>query len=67
VIRRPRLLLLDEPTASLDKDSDARVVEMLKELKAQGTAMVGIFHDPAAMQNLSDEIYYLKEATADEK
>ncbi len=67
VIRRPRLLLLDEPTASLDQDSEARVVEILKELKAQGTAMVGIFHDPAAMQNLSDEIYYLKEATADEQ
>jgi alpha-D-ribose 1-methylphosphonate 5-triphosphate synthase subunit PhnL len=60
VIRRPRLLLLDEPTASLDKNSEGRVVAILKELKSQGTAMVGIFHDSTVMQSIADHIYYVK-------
>lgn len=60
VIRRPRLLLLDEPTASLDKDSEARVLHMLDELKSHGTAMVGIFHDTFVMESIADQIYYLE-------
>jgi len=65
VIRQPRLLLLDEPTAALDNDSELNVIAILEELKSQGTAMVGIFHDNVVMQSISDHIYYLqtKEAT----
>lgn len=59
VIRRPRLLLLDEPTAALDKESERRIMAILKELKTQGTAMIGIFHDPTVMASISDHIYYL--------
>jgi len=62
VIRRPKLLLLDEPTASLDRASEARVRELLGELKKEGTAMVGIFHDPLTMKDLADDIYYMKAA-----
>jgi alpha-D-ribose 1-methylphosphonate 5-triphosphate synthase subunit PhnL len=39
------ILLLDEPTASLDADSRARVVELLGEARRRGTAMLGTFHD----------------------
>jgi alpha-D-ribose 1-methylphosphonate 5-triphosphate synthase subunit PhnL len=39
------LLLLDEPTASLDAENRAVVVDMINERRASGTAMVGIFHD----------------------
>jgi alpha-D-ribose 1-methylphosphonate 5-triphosphate synthase subunit PhnL len=60
VIRRPRLLLLDEPTASLDKDSEARVISILSDLKSQGTAMIGIFHDPLVMKAMADDIFFLK-------
>jgi alpha-D-ribose 1-methylphosphonate 5-triphosphate synthase subunit PhnL len=67
VIRRPRLLLLDEPTASLDKDSEARVLHILEELKSQGTAMIGIFHDSVVMQSIADQIYYLKTKEADDE
>ena len=41
------VLLLDEPTASLDPANAAVVVEMILEAKARGAAIVGIFHDPA--------------------
>ncbi len=57
VIWEPRLLLLDEPTASLDKNSISVVTDILMELKNAGTAMIGIFHDSSIMERLSDEIY----------
>jgi alpha-D-ribose 1-methylphosphonate 5-triphosphate synthase subunit PhnL len=38
-------LLLDEPTASLDAANRRVVVELIHEAKAQGAAIVGIFHD----------------------
>ena len=42
------ILLLDEPTASLDAKNSAAVVELIREAKARGAAIVGIFHDEAA-------------------
>lgn len=45
MVRRPRLLLLDEPTASLDNASKVRVRDLIEQLKAGGTTMLGIFHD----------------------
>ena len=39
------VLLLDEPTASLDATNRGVVVEMIAEKKRAGTAMLGIFHD----------------------
>lgn len=56
---KPRLLLLDEPTASLDADSIDRVLGLLKELRHEGTTMVGIFHDQAIMQATATSIYRL--------
>ena len=39
------ILLLDEPTASLDADNRRVVVELIKAARDRGTAIVGIFHD----------------------
>lgn len=66
MIKGPRLLLLDEPTASLDEYSKGLVKEMIIRLKNSGTAMVGIFHDLAFMKDLVDIKYrmdcgYLRE------
>jgi alpha-D-ribose 1-methylphosphonate 5-triphosphate synthase subunit PhnL len=60
IIAPKSLLLLDEPTASLDRTNTMKVVEKLKELKTQGVAMVGIFHDLEAMEIISDKIYKLQ-------
>jgi alpha-D-ribose 1-methylphosphonate 5-triphosphate synthase subunit PhnL len=54
LIRPVRLLLLDEPTASLDPVSRERAIGLLHELKAAGTAMLAIFHDPALVHALAD-------------
>lgn len=49
-----RLLLLDEPTASLDASARAALIDRLRELKAQGTAMIGVFHHPGDVASLID-------------
>lgn len=49
-----RLLLLDEPTASLDAGARAALIDRLAELKAAGTAMIGVFHHPGDVAHLID-------------
>jgi alpha-D-ribose 1-methylphosphonate 5-triphosphate synthase subunit PhnL len=45
---KPRpLLLLDEPTASLDAQNISTVIELIQEALRRGTAVAGIFHDAA--------------------
>lgn len=69
IISRPRLLLLDEPTASLDPDTKKEVISLISELKREGTAMVGVFHDYDSMKKLADLQYDLsaKQSRALEK
>lgn len=56
-VKKPRLLLLDEPTASLDQQSKLKVREVIEKLKNSGTTLVGIFHDIEFMENLCDHVY----------
>ncbi|GIL37980.1 phosphonate C-P lyase system protein PhnL [Roseiterribacter gracilis] len=51
------ILLLDEPTASLDADNRARVLELITERRDAGAAIVGIFHDEAARSALATTIH----------
>jgi len=60
-VKKPRLLLLDEPTASLDQQSKIRVREVIEKLKLSGTTLVGIFHDIEFMENLCDQIFDMNE------
>ncbi|WP_461208673.1 phosphonate C-P lyase system protein PhnL [Desulfocurvus sp. DL9XJH121] len=53
------VLLLDEPTASLDAANRHIVVEMILEAKARGTAVVGIFHDEEVRDAVADVLYPL--------
>ncbi|GAA6191550.1 phosphonate C-P lyase system protein PhnL [Phaeobacter sp. NW0010-22] len=47
-------MLLDEPTASLDATNRATVLSLIEEAKAQGAAIVGIFHDVEARERVCD-------------
>ncbi len=49
-----RLLLLDEPTASLDAANRRVVIELIREAKARGSAIVGIFHDEEVRDAVAD-------------
>jgi len=59
-ILRPRLLLLDEPTASLDPATSERVVTIIEQLKGEGVAMLAIFHHTALVERLADDVVELK-------
>ena len=50
------ILLLDEPTASLDAANRVIVIEMIREKKANGTALLGIFHDEDVRNVVADRI-----------
>jgi alpha-D-ribose 1-methylphosphonate 5-triphosphate synthase subunit PhnL len=61
MVKRPRLLLLDEPTASLDESSKQKVKVIIKQLMKEGTTMLGIFHDLEFMKDLCDREYHIQE------
>ena len=50
------ILLLDEPTASLDAANGAVVVELINQKKCQGVAMVAIVHDDEIRHLIADRI-----------
>ncbi|WP_281955660.1 phosphonate C-P lyase system protein PhnL [Pseudophaeobacter arcticus] len=47
-------LLLDEPTASLDAKNRATVLRLIEGAKSRGAAIIGIFHDEAARDQVCD-------------
>ena len=50
------LLLLDEPTASLDRANREVVMELIREKKARGVAILGIFHDEDVRDAVADRV-----------
>ncbi|WP_088241275.1 phosphonate C-P lyase system protein PhnL [Calothrix rhizosoleniae] len=56
MVSNPRLLLLDEPTASLDADTSLLVMELIKSVKQIGTGILAVFHDPDLIAALADDV-----------
>lgn len=52
-IAHKAVLLLDEPTASLDAANRQVVLELIREERARGTGIVGIFHDAEVREAVS--------------
>lgn len=50
------LLLLDEPTAALDADNRATVVDLVADAKRQGTAVLAVFHDADVRNAVADTL-----------
>jgi signal transduction histidine kinase/ABC-type branched-subunit amino acid transport system ATPase component len=59
--RKPRLLLLDEPTAALGVTPTAQVEELIARLREQGTTIVLACHDIDQMFRLADRIVVLRQ------
>jgi alpha-D-ribose 1-methylphosphonate 5-triphosphate synthase subunit PhnL len=69
LVAQHQLLLVDEPTASLDEANKGIVVDLLREASARGTAIVGIFHDEHVRTSLnvrSIEVHPIERQTHDE-
>jgi alpha-D-ribose 1-methylphosphonate 5-triphosphate synthase subunit PhnL len=49
-------MLLDEPTASLDAGNRAVVLDLIREAKLRGSAILGIFHDEGARNQVCDRL-----------
>jgi alpha-D-ribose 1-methylphosphonate 5-triphosphate synthase subunit PhnL len=54
IISKPRLLLIDEPTASLDAKTKDVVIDLILDLKRQGVAVLCISHDEYTLDRLTD-------------
>ena len=54
LVRPMPLLLLDEPTASLDGINRQIVIDLIHEARQRGSAIVGIFHDDVARNAVAD-------------
>jgi alpha-D-ribose 1-methylphosphonate 5-triphosphate synthase subunit PhnL len=66
LVARPRLLLLDEPTASLDRETKDAVIGMILELKSAGTSMLLITHDAYTMDRLAGQRLHLENGMVEE-
>jgi PrtD family type I secretion system ABC transporter len=60
----PRFVVLDEPDANLDLAGQAALLEALSELKARGTTVVVVSHNPTITATL-DKLLVLKDGTLD--
>ena len=61
LVRRPKIVLADEPTASLDRKSGREVVEILQELaEAQGCTILMVTHDNRIL-DIADRILTLED------
>lgn len=59
IIARPRLLLIDEPTASLDARTKDTVIDLIRALKHSGTSVLCISHDDYTLDKLVDRRLHL--------
>lgn len=63
LLLEPRILLLDEPTAALDRENKAKLTQLLLELKSQGITLIISSHDLQFVQEIADTIYTLNKGT----
>ena len=63
IIAKPRLLLIDEPTASLDQKTKDVVIDMITALKSEGTSVLCISHDPYTLERMTDRTIELREGS----
>lgn len=61
MLRRPRVILFDEPTASLLPQEAAHFLESLQSLRAQGLSLLMITHRLSEVQEAADEVTVLRQ------
>jgi ABC-type glutathione transport system ATPase component len=59
LVTEPRLVILDEPVSALDSANRVQVLEILKELRATGVALVFISHDLGSVAGIADRVAVL--------
>ncbi len=64
-LKRPAVLLLDEPTANMDQTSRSRTLELLSALKMEGMSLLIASHDPSQFSTLVDSHIHLDDGKVD--
>ena len=59
LIGDPAVVVLDEPTTGLDPAAAAGVLDLLRDLRAAGTALIVVTHDLPSLADLVDEVVVL--------
>ena len=67
LVGSPEVLLLDEPTASLDPASVAKLEGMITEAVRQGTRVILVTHDIAQARRLADEVVFMARGRVTER
>jgi len=63
LVKAPQLVLADEPTANLDSETGAAIIELMHRVQAQSrTTFVFATHDPQLM-SAADEIFVIRDGT----
>ncbi|EOH83156.1 ABC transporter ATP-binding protein [Enterococcus casseliflavus] len=60
LITDPKLILADEPTGSLDSETELMVLDIFQRIEWNNTSFVMVTHD-ASVANICDELYMLKD------
>ena len=61
LLLKPKFLLLDEPTAGLADELTEKVMEAIRLVAAQGTAVVVVEHDLSVIWDISDQVHFMAE------
>ncbi|MEI6322511.1 MAG: amino acid ABC transporter ATP-binding protein [bacterium] len=56
---KPRFLLFDEPTSALDPEMTAEVLQLIAELKKEGTPMLLVTHEMGFARKIADQIAFI--------
>jgi octopine/nopaline transport system ATP-binding protein len=64
---RPKALLFDEPTSSLDPELKDEVLGVMQELAADGTTMIVVTHEMGFARDVSDRVIFLHDGVVEEE
>lgn len=66
ILNSPSLIVADEPTANLDDDTAAGIVELLRKINSDGTAIVMVTHRNRIIDDMPGRVYLCEDETARE-
>ncbi|WP_118843262.1 arginine ABC transporter ATP-binding protein ArtP [Haemophilus haemolyticus] len=61
LMMKPQVLLFDEPTAALDPEITAQVVDIIKELQETGITQVIVTHEVNVAQKIATKVVYMEQ------
>jgi ABC-type histidine transport system ATPase subunit len=64
---RPKVLLFDEPTSSLDPELTEEVLAVMRELAHEGRTMIVVTHEMAFAREVSDRVLFLHNGMIEEE